>query len=74
MWRDSRIAPHCGQSMMPLRHATGCALANKGHETQALQVYLGHRNIEHTVRRTELSPDRFKDLLALNRPDLGPVD
>jgi site-specific recombinase XerD len=26
-----------------------------------LQAYLGHRNIEHTVRYTELSPTRFKD-------------
>jgi integrase len=44
-----------------LRHACGFALANKGHDTRALQAYLGHRNIQHTVRCTELSPDRFKD-------------
>jgi integrase len=44
-----------------LRHACGFALANKGHDTRALQGYLGHRNIQHTVRYTELSPDRFKD-------------
>ena len=44
-----------------LRHACGFALANAGHDTQALQAYLGHRNIQHTVRYTELSPDRFKD-------------
>jgi site-specific recombinase XerD len=44
-----------------LRHACGYALANKGHETRALQAYLGHRNIQHTVRYTELSPTRFKD-------------
>jgi site-specific recombinase XerD len=44
-----------------LRHACGFALANKGHDTRALQSYLGHRNIQHTVRYTELSPDRFKD-------------
>jgi integrase len=43
-----------------LRHACGYALANKGHDTRALQAYLGHRNIQHTVRYTELSPDRFK--------------
>ena len=40
-----------------LRHATGDALANKGHDTRALQAYLGHQNIQHTVRYTELSPD-----------------
>jgi site-specific recombinase XerD len=44
-----------------LRHACGFALANKGRDTRSLQAYLGHRNIQHTVRYTELSPDRFKD-------------
>jgi type 1 fimbriae regulatory protein FimB/type 1 fimbriae regulatory protein FimE len=44
-----------------LRHACGFALANKGHDTRALQAYLGHKNIQHTVRYTELSPDRFRD-------------
>jgi integrase len=43
-----------------LRHACGFALANSGHDTRALQAYLGHRNIQHTVRYTELAPDRFK--------------
>lgn len=44
-----------------LRHACGFALANKGHDTRSLQAYLGHKNIQHTVRYTELSPTRFKD-------------
>ncbi len=44
-----------------LRHACGFALANKGHDTRALQAYLGHENIQHTVRYTELAPTRFKD-------------
>jgi integrase len=44
-----------------LRHACGFALANAGHDTRALQAYLGHRNIQHTVRYTELAPDRFKE-------------
>jgi hypothetical protein len=35
--------------------------SNKGHDTRALQAYLGHKNIQHTVRYTELAPDRFKD-------------
>jgi integrase len=26
---------------------------------RALQAWLGHRNIQHTVRYTELAPDRF---------------
>lgn len=44
-----------------LRHACGYTPANKGHDTRALQAYLGHKNIQHTVRYTELSPTRFKD-------------
>src|SRR6516164_659905 len=44
-----------------LRHACGYKLANDGHDTRALQHYLGHKNIPHTVRYTELSPDRFRD-------------
>ncbi len=38
-----------------LRHACGFALANAGHDTRALQAYLGHRKIQHTVRCTELA-------------------
>lgn len=44
-----------------LRHACGFKLANDGHDTRALQLYLGHKNIQHTVRYTELSPARFKN-------------
>jgi type 1 fimbriae regulatory protein FimB/type 1 fimbriae regulatory protein FimE len=44
-----------------LRHATGFYLANAGQDTRAIQLYLGHKNIQHTVRYTELSPHRFKD-------------
>lgn len=43
-----------------LRHATGYYLAGAGHDTRAIQLYLGHRNIQHTVRYTELSAERFK--------------
>jgi len=42
-----------------LRHACGYKLANDGHDTRAIQHYLGHKNITHTVRYTELSADRF---------------
>jgi type 1 fimbriae regulatory protein FimB/type 1 fimbriae regulatory protein FimE len=44
-----------------LRHACGFHLANKGKDTRSLQAYLGHKNIQHTVRYTELTPTRFKD-------------
>jgi type 1 fimbriae regulatory protein FimB/type 1 fimbriae regulatory protein FimE len=42
-----------------LRHACGYKLANDGQDTRAIQQYLGHRNITHTVRYTELAPQRF---------------
>ncbi len=44
-----------------LRHSTGYKLANDGHDTRAIQLYLGHKNIQHTVRYTELAQGRFKD-------------
>ena len=44
-----------------LRHATGYYLANAGQDTRAIQLYLGHKNIQHTVRYTELAAGRFKD-------------
>lgn len=44
-----------------LRHATDYKLASDGQDTRAIQLYLGHRNIQHTTRYTELVPDRFKD-------------
>ena len=44
-----------------LRHSTGYYLANKGMDTRAIQAYLGHKQIQHTVRYTELSANRFKD-------------
>ncbi len=34
------------------QRARGYALANKGHNTRTLQAYLGHRNIQYTVRYT----------------------
>lgn len=43
-----------------LRHACGYKLAQDGQDTRAIQHYLGHRNIQHTVRYTQLSPERFK--------------
>lgn len=44
-----------------LRHATGYKLANDGQDARAIQHYLGHKNIQHTVRYTQLSTDRFQD-------------
>jgi integrase len=44
-----------------LRHACGYALANKGHDTRAIQGWLGHRSITSTAVYTTLAPNRFKD-------------
>ena len=45
-----------------LRHACGFALAHGKHDTRAIQEWLGHRNIQHTTRYTELTTHR--DALA----------
>jgi site-specific recombinase XerD len=44
-----------------LRQAAGYALASAGHDTRAIQAWMGHKNIQHTVRYKGLAPDRFKD-------------
>jgi site-specific recombinase XerD len=36
-------------------------LANDGHDTRAIQAYLGHRNIQNTTRYTALAPQRFRE-------------
>jgi integrase len=41
--------------------ACGYKLANDGHDTRAIQAYLGHRNIQKTTRYTALAPQRFKE-------------
>ena len=43
-----------------LRHAKGFQLASKGVDTRAIQAYLGHKNIQHTVIYTKLDSSRFK--------------
>jgi type 1 fimbriae regulatory protein FimB len=45
-----------------LRHACGFALADQGADTRLIQDYLGHRNIQHTVRYTAANPARFEQL------------
>jgi len=35
-------------------------LASQGHDTRAIQDYLGHKNIQHTVRYTAMAPHRFE--------------
>jgi integrase len=43
-----------------LRHSCGYHYANLGKDTRSLQAFLGHQNIQSTVRYTAMAPDRFK--------------
>jgi type 1 fimbriae regulatory protein FimB len=45
-----------------LRHSCGFALANQGRDTRLIQDYLGHRNVQHTVRYTRTAAKRFEGL------------
>src|SRR6266446_3258324 len=45
-----------------LRHACGFALADQGADTRLIQDYLGHRNIQHTVRYMATNPVRYERL------------
>ncbi len=53
---DFPVHPHM------LRHGCGYHLADKGTDTRVIQDYLGHRQIQHTVKYTELAPGRFQGL------------
>jgi hypothetical protein len=64
--RDIALCPHNqvigapAKMQFPVSHTwCGYALANAGHDSRALQAWLDH--IQHTVRYTELAPDRFKN-------------
>ncbi len=56
---NARLGPPIHPHM--LRHSTGFKLANDGQDTRAIQHYLGHKNIQHTVLYTQLAPSRFND-------------
>lgn len=49
-----RLHPHM------LRHSTGYGLANSGESTRRIQHYLGHKNIQNTVRYTTLNATQFR--------------
>jgi len=53
-----------------LRHA--CGFANDGHDTRALQHYLGHKNIQQTVRYTAAIPG-FAALMASKGVAFSPL-
>jgi integrase len=58
--RAAKLDLSCHPHM--LRHSCGYYMANKGIDTRTIQAYLGHSNIQNTVRYTELAPGRFKNL------------
>ncbi len=51
--------PHCHPHQ--LRHTCGHLLADAGHDTRRLQLWLGHADIKHTARYSELSARPFRD-------------
>jgi integrase len=54
-----------------LRHSCGYKLANDGHDTRAIQHYLGHRSIASTVRYTALARIGSKDSGRTERKDMA---
>ena len=51
-----RVNPHM------LRHGCGYYLANKGYDLRRIQDYLGHRNVQNTVKYTRLSGKAFEGM------------
>lgn len=45
-----------------LRHSCGYALGNRGWDTRMIQDWLGHSQIQHTVKYTAMNPERFRNL------------
>src|SRR5690348_437296 len=43
-----------------LRHSCGYKLANDGQPTRHIQLYLGHKSLNHTARYTALAADPFR--------------
>lgn len=51
-----KVYPHM------LRHSCGFALADRNTATRTIQDYLGHKNIQNTVKYTAANANRFTDL------------
>ena len=45
-----------------LRHGCGFKLVNDGTDTRTIAAYLGHKNMQHTMRYTKMSSTRFDGL------------
>jgi integrase len=64
LFREIGLRAKLGLHVHPhmLRHSTGFYLANKGFDTRLIQDYLGHSNINHTVKYTKTAAARFEGL------------
>jgi len=52
-----------------LRHTCGHLLADAGHDTRRLQLWLRHADIKHTAHYGELSAKPFKDFLEMKEQE-----
>jgi type 1 fimbriae regulatory protein FimB/type 1 fimbriae regulatory protein FimE len=60
-----RVGQECGLPLVHahmLRHSTGFALADRGRDLREIQDFLGHANVQNSVRYTKLRPGRFDDI------------
>jgi len=57
----SCIWAHPGTWLHAQHRTVAYKLANDGHDTRAIQGFLGHRSIVSTQRYTALAPGRFKN-------------
>jgi integrase len=57
----SNVAKMIESSGYRARHTCGHLLADAGHDTRRLQLWLGHSDIKHTARYSELSARPFRD-------------
>jgi hypothetical protein len=57
LWRGHR---HCRDGQKGRSRDYGLSGLNRGEDTRSLQLWLGHRSIQHTARCAELSAERFK--------------
>jgi site-specific recombinase XerD len=58
---QGRSSSQTTDTVSRVKFGLGKKLANDGHDTRAIHAYLGHRNIQNTMRYTALAPHRFKE-------------
>jgi integrase len=56
-----RASELCDLQWSQVELTTGRLHVRRAKNGRALQAWLGHKNIQHTVRYTALSPHRFRD-------------